>query len=94
MAYSPLPAAAHDQAVLIGSTKANASTPAAKVGKDGSYVDLASFAKYEPGASVLLLQLQGYAGISADGVYGAETNKAFTYWYWHTTRPDGSSDLR
>lgn len=93
---APSPVDAHIIAVNIGKTPALSSTPKEFVASDGTYVDLRSYAKYFDPLAVAahLKNLQMNSGITADGIYGPQTEAAFNWFYWNSTRADGSSDTR
>lgn len=79
------PVRAHSLAISIGNSKA------VGVGKEdidpdtGTYKDLLAFSKYGPNAAGLMA-LQDASGITPDGKYGLQTQRAFDYWYNHVPK--------
>lgn len=74
---------AHFAAIDIGTSKA-VGVGAADTAADGTYRSLFAFSKYPPNAAKLVT-LQRESGISPDGKYGLQTQRAFDWFWTHTS---------
>jgi len=77
------PARAHSLAVAIGNSPA-VGVSGSDIAPDGTYASLAAYAKYGPNAAGLMA-LQDASGITPDGKYGGQTQRAFDYFISHTS---------
>lgn len=87
---APDPKKAHAIAIAIANARL-LGAPASSLAADGTFRTLADFARYFPGAISMFRALQVFSGIDPDGKYGPQTQRAYDYFVFNSTRPDGST---